>query len=134
MAWTRVNSRWNCARPRRYCARRGAHRFHRHSPGPTFAEREGSHEVRNRCLERYCVDCGLSCTLSLCFQRFDHLEIIACLMPPRGAEKLARFVQANVRFVPKADISSILKVRTQGRFKPSPEGFSESSDPEDVMA
>ena len=134
MASTRVNSRWNCARPRRYCTRRGARRFHRHPPGSMFAEREGSHEVRNRCLERHCVDCGLSCALSLCSQRFDHVEIMACLASARSREvgsflyrlmsvlgherTLKRLhpmsalppnaditaVQTNVRFVPKADI------------------------------
>src|SRR5262249_13551840 len=75
MASTCVNSRQNYSKPRRYCTRRGPRRFHWHPQGPVFAEREVSHEVRNRCLERHCVDCGLPCALSLCSQRFDHVEI-----------------------------------------------------------
>jgi len=51
-------------------------RFHRH---PLFAEREGSHEVPNRCLERHCVDCHLPCALSLCSQRFDHVEVASII-------------------------------------------------------
>src|SRR5262249_9209971 len=84
-------TRQNCSKPQRYCTRRGALCFHRHPPGQIFAEREGSHEVPNRCLERHWVDCGLPCALPLCTQRFDHVEIMACLMSPKVTEKLARF-------------------------------------------
>jgi hypothetical protein len=61
--------------PRRYYARRGAQQIHRHLHGPIFAEREGSHEVPNRSLERHCMDCRLPCALPLCSQRFNHVEI-----------------------------------------------------------
>src|SRR6516165_4793517 len=94
MASIRVSSRRNCGKPRCYWTRRGPRRFPRHPPGQIFAEREGSHEVPNRFLERHWVDCGLPCALPLCTQRFDHVEIIASLMSPQETEKLALFATA----------------------------------------
>src|SRR5215472_2348387 len=110
MASTCVNSKQNYSKPRRYCTRRGVLQIHRHLHGPIFAERERSHEVPNRRLERHCVDCRLPWALPLRAQRFDHLEIESdILIPSIDALPLKAEVDRSlreVRFVPIADISA----------------------------
>jgi hypothetical protein len=62
--------------------RPGALQFHRHPHSPIFAQREASYEVGNCCLERHRVDSCLRCTLPLCSQRFDHVEIASIIRSP----------------------------------------------------
>src|SRR5215472_1980556 len=93
MASTCVNSKQNYSKPRRYCTRRGVLQIHRHLHGPIFAEREGSHEVPNRRLERHCVDCRLPWALPLCSQRSDYVEIASIMLQATRFTIASRFLE-----------------------------------------